>query len=278
MNVTPLSRHRFFSNLSPFFQEYGLLFLVAVVGVLFSVVIFFGVRMQMSSHIQQEFEWVAQDRQRAVYRGLETALESIYDLHDLFHSSATVSGSTFHRIASLILSRHTGVEVLQWVPVVDHDQRENFEAQNAMIDPSFRIYDFSLTPPFTVATPRKQYAPVTYLEPAHAPFRWLGLDYFSDTNSRKLFADARDSGEIRVSGRIPAHWEKASLQFRFLAVYPVYNQDLSVETILERRQALRGFVVGVFQFAHLAQRSISMLEPRGVEFKFLCLPSDEIFH
>ncbi|MBF0340377.1 MAG: CHASE domain-containing protein [Magnetococcales bacterium] len=222
-----------------FLRAYGMILLVAASGLFFSVVTFFSVRFQITHHLKQEFEWVAQDRHRAVRKGLETALDAIHELNDLFQSSGEIHPQTFQRVASLIRARHPEIESLQWVPVT----------------------------PLADGKGQDQ-ALIVFQEPAPDTSPLPGFDYYAEPNQRQLLEKARDSGDMVISGRILLTEEKPA-RYGFFAARPIYHADAPVTTRVERRQGLTGFIIGVFRFAHLAQEAISMLEPRGVECMIL---------
>ncbi|MBF0270657.1 MAG: CHASE domain-containing protein [Magnetococcales bacterium] len=223
----------------PFLRTHSMILLVATSGLLFSVVTFFGVRAQITHHLKQEFEWVAQDRHRAVRKGLESALGAIHELNDLFLSSPGIQEPTFQQVANLIRSRYPEIESLQWVPM------EPAPGSNG--DEQARIH---------------------FQEPSDGAMTHVGLDHYSDPTRRKLLEEARDTGRMVVSGRIPLSPDNPH-RLGFLAAQPVYQPNVALATVLERHHGLKGYIIGVFQFANLAEEAISMLEPRGVECMIL---------
>ncbi|MBF0126592.1 MAG: CHASE domain-containing protein [Magnetococcales bacterium] len=219
--------------------RYGMVLLVVTCGIVFSLLTFYSVRLQITHHLRQEFEWVAEDRQRAVRKGLETATEAVYEMHDLFQATqAPIGAATFGRIATQIRARHPGTESLQWVTLNRNPETET--------------------------------ATIIHIEPASARARQQGDDHFADSRLKRILNQARDTGQLTISGRVPLE-ETSPPQFGFLAIYPVYPIGATVTTVLERHNSLTGFIIGLFRFADLAKDAISLLEPRGVE----CMILDE---
>ncbi|MBF0190650.1 MAG: CHASE domain-containing protein [Magnetococcales bacterium] len=216
-------------------RTHSMILLVAASGLLFSLATFFGVRAQITHQLTQEFEWVAQDRHRAVRKGLESALGAIHELNDLFVSSPGIQAPTFQRVANLIRSRYPEIESLQWVTVKPLPGSDDAE-----------------------------HALVTFLESSAGADIRIGFNHYADPIRHKLLEEARDTGRMVVSGRIPLSPDNPH-RLGFLAAQPVYHPNLPLATVLERHHGLKGYIIGVFQFANLAEEAISMLEPRGVE-------------
>ncbi|MBF0417368.1 MAG: CHASE domain-containing protein, partial [Magnetococcales bacterium] len=215
-------------------RTHGLIVLVAILGLLLSALLFASVRFQITHHLGQEFEWVAQDRQRVVKKSLETATSAVHELHELFQSAPEIDEPTFQRIATLIRARHPGIESLQWIPLT------------------------------AAHADRPESARVAFSHPhAFQPFA-CGHDHYADPFQRALLEEARSSGNMVVSQRIELTPGDPH-RFGFLAALPVYASDVRQVSVLERHAALTGYILGVFQFATLAEQAIAMLEPRGVE-------------
>ncbi|MBF0628105.1 MAG: CHASE domain-containing protein [Magnetococcales bacterium] len=225
-------------------RTYGMILLVMTAGMLFSLAIFVSVRSQITHHLYQEFEWVAQDRHRAVRKGLESALGAVHELNDLFISTPDIQAQTFQRVATLIHARYPEIEALQWVKLLPAPENQPPKNQ-----------------------PNEQ-ALVTFQEPATGNPIQTEPDHYAIPGRRKLLEEARDTGKLVISGRIPLTPDDPQ-RLGFLAALPVYQPEAPLTTILERHRALTGYVIGIFQFANLAREAISMLEPRGVECMIL---------
>ncbi|MBF0614163.1 MAG: PAS domain-containing protein [Magnetococcales bacterium] len=221
-------------------QDFSItLLLTGVVGVLLSLAVFFSVRTQVALQLKQEFEWVAQDRHRAVQKGLESALGAIHEMHDLLLSSPQIQVQAFLRVAALVRTRYPEVEALQWV------------AWEKLPAPS-----------------GNEQAVTTYQEPAHAALFPIGYDHFADHGQRKFLEEARDTGQLTISGRISLAADNPRKR-GFLAAQAVYRPGAPLTTVFERHHALMGFVIGIFRFENLAEEAIALLEPRGVECMIL---------
>ncbi|MDO6562307.1 CHASE domain-containing protein [Amphritea sp. 1_MG-2023] len=100
---------------------------------------------------------------------------------------------------------------------------------------------------------RDLYSAIVYLE----PFDWrnqraFGYDMYSEPTRRKAMDIARDTGAPAVSGRVTLVQEtEEDIQYGFLMYYPLYRVGEPIETVVQRRQALVGYVFSAFRMGDL---------------------------
>ncbi|WP_109118392.1 CHASE domain-containing protein [Azospirillum sp. TSO22-1] len=102
-------------------------------------------------------------------------------------------------------------------------------------------------------TPRDAYFPVVYLEPfSGRNLRAFGYDMFSEPVRRAAMERARDTGRTAASGRVRLVQETGvDEQAGFLIYLPVYDRALPLESVGDRRRAIRGFVYSPFRMSDL---------------------------
>lgn len=85
---------------------------------------------------------------------------------------------------------------------------------------------------------------IIYLEPFDARNqRAFGYDMFSEPTRRAAMERARDTGLLAMSGKVKLMQEsEEDIQAGFLLYAPLYKQNMPVNTIEERREALIGYV------------------------------------
>lgn len=112
--------------------------------------------------------------------------------------------------------------------------------------------DFAIRPPGE----RERYAVVSAFEPETPLHRKaIGSDSWSNAERRKTLEAARDSGEIRITGKVVLAMDKAEdKQPGFLMYQPVYRNGALPDTLEERRQGLIGFVVAPFRVATVVEQ------------------------
>jgi signal transduction histidine kinase len=248
-------------------QRHWLVLLVAGTGVLLSVGAFLAIRADLGERHRLEFEWVAQDRNRALKKGIKEGLDAVRSVRDLFHAAGSVDVKAFSQFASALFSRYRGIQALEWLPLVRADQRAAFEAQVRLEIPGYRILEPAgdAVNQMRPARDRDWYFPVRYQQSEHGGILIPRCDQVAFPERRALIERAWASGRMVVSGRIPLTHGDAP-QYGFMAFQPVYADIAPNATEAERRAALLGFAVGVFRIADLADAATRLLEPRGVEF------------
>ncbi|HYH36880.1 MAG TPA: CHASE domain-containing protein [Azospirillum sp.] len=102
-------------------------------------------------------------------------------------------------------------------------------------------------------TPRDAYFPIIYLEPfIGRNLRAFGYDMFSEPVRRAAMEWARDTGHTAASGRVRLVQETGvDEQAGFLIYLPVYDRTLPLDTVEDRRRAIRGFVYSPFRMNDL---------------------------
>jgi len=239
--------------------------ILLVTGLVASASAFLLLKSELESRQRLEFQWVAHNRNNALKKGIQDGLQAVKSIGDLIDASPQLGYEAFSRYARALLGRYPGVHTLEWVPAVDAERREAHERKGQAAFPNYRLIERASGLGWRPAGTRQAYYPIYYMEPWRQAGQLLGFDYGSSPLYRGLIERAMDSGQMVVSGRIKL-LQGEDAQYGFQAFLPVYAVGAAVSTPQERRKALLGFVVGVFRIADLANASISLLEPRGVEF------------
>ena len=96
---------------------------------------------------------------------------------------------------------------------------------------------------------REEYTSIVYLEPQDERNRAaLGYDMFTDPVRRAAMTRARDTGMPAASGRVTLVQEiDLAKQAGFLIYMPVYAQEVATSTVLDRREAIAGYVFSPFR-------------------------------
>lgn len=238
--------------------------LVVVVGTIAAVSTFVIITALEDERHRVVFDRAAASRISAVRRHIESNLDVLRSIVDLYNSSEFVNRKEFRSFVSPALNRHDGIQALEWVPRVSNAARSEFE--QAARDEGFS--DFRLTERQTQgqmvdAAPRDEYFPVYYVEPFKGNEAAFGFDLAS--NERRLAAmnAARDDGRLRVSGRLTLVQE-AGEQFGVLVFCPVYRRGVTVSTIAERRRHLIGFALAVIRIGDVITHALARSMVPGI--------------
>ncbi len=105
--------------------------------------------------------------------------------------------------------------------------------------------DYSIRP----AGVREEYTPILYLEPFDVRNqRAFGYDMFSEPTRRAAMEKARDTGDATLSGKVTLKQEMSEdIQAGFLMYLPLYRKSLPVDSVMQRRAALLGYVYSPFR-------------------------------
>jgi len=143
-----------------------------------------------------------------------------------------------------MLSRHSGIQALEWVPRVLHKDRALYEtrAREAGLE-DFTFKDQDENRAFIVAPQRDEYFPVYYAEPMEQNKTILGLAPSYHPERRQAILEARDSGNI---------------------VAPVYDGAPSYADLELRKQNFKGAALLVLLADNLTQSAVADHHPMNI--------------
>jgi hypothetical protein len=112
--------------------------------------------------------------------------------------------------------------------------------------------DYAISPPGE----RDPLSSIVFLEPfSGRNLRAFGYDMYSEPVRREAMERARDSGEQALSGKLVLVQETdVDVQAGFMIYEPVYRRGMPLNTVDERRAALRGFVYAPLRAGDLMRR------------------------
>ena len=125
--------------------------------------------------------------------------------------------------------------------------------------------DYAVHPP----GPRDVYSSIVFLEPfAGRNLLAFGYDMFSEPVRREAMAQARDTGQPALSGKVTLVQEGAAerTQAGTLMYVPVYRHNAPLGTVEERRAALVGWVYSPYRMEDLMRGTIPEWSVRGRSF------------
>lgn len=96
---------------------------------------------------------------------------------------------------------------------------------------------------------REEYTSIIFIEPFDdRNSQAFGYDMLTEETRRAAMQQARDTGEVTMSGRVTLVQEiDADVQAGFLIYVPLYRKDAQQDTIEQRRDALQGYVYAPFR-------------------------------
>ncbi len=190
---------------------------------------------------------------------LEVVKRELLGIIALYHSSEFVSRSEFGTYVQPLIKNHPFIQAFEWVPRIGHEEKEGFEG----ITRSMGYAEFHVFGTSGPLTDQQEYFPVHYAEPLSGNEQTLGFDLSSDTQLLKLANTARDTGRAVAASRF-GPVPNARPQSDLIILAPFYNNGMNPERTEERREHLKGFVLGIYRVEDMIDQMLSPYIPKGM--------------
>ena len=195
----------------------------------------------------QNFEFVAIDLQSKMSTRLREHAQLLRSGAALFAVSDTVTREMWHNFyENTRISRYLpGIQGYGYTHIIPREQLQQHIH-------SFRERGFSDYNIFPEGD-RSVYTSVIYLEPfSGRNLRAFGYDMFSEPVRREAMETSRDSSFAVLSGKVHLVQEtEEDIQAGALMYIPVYRQGMPVNTVEERRAAIKGWVYSPYRINDL---------------------------
>jgi PAS domain S-box-containing protein len=248
---------------------FGRLAIALLVGLLATAFAFDVARRAQLRSFRSQFENDAAARSALVRQKTDELLLAVQSLAWFFVANANVDHQNFHVFATACLPKRKELQALSWNPYVTATDRAGFE-QKALREglANFRITEPDPGGRLDAARERGAYYPALYVEPLRGNEAAVGFDVGSDPVRLAALESARDTGEPTVTQPVQLVQQPGD-QAGFLVFVAVYQQGKPLATIQERRAALEGFAVGVFQAGTVVEEALQRVEPIGLSLALL---------
>jgi PAS domain S-box-containing protein len=248
---------------------FGRLAVVLVGGLVVVAIVFWQTRRAQLAGFRLEFESAAASRTALIRQETDKSLLAIKSLGWFVDSTGTADGKTFKAFATACLPERKELQALSWDPRVPVAERAGFE-QSAPEEgrAQLRITEHNANGRLVPAQKRGVYYPVLYIEPRRSNEAAVGFDVGSDAVRLAALERARDTGEPAVTEPIQLVQQEGQ-EAGFLIFVAVYQQGSRPETVQERRAALKGFAVGVYNAGTVVSAALGGVEPMGISLTFL---------
>ena len=242
-------------------RQYAVAAMVACLGAGTSCLLYCSFGRQERARTEVAFARIAAGRVEALRDRIEEGLLMLRALGSFYSASEDVDRDEFGRFVRPFLSWQKSVQALGWIPRVPDEQRRRYEAE-AQRDglQGFHFTEIAGPRQLIEASPRAEHFPIYFVEPIIGNERALGLDLASNPVRRRALEHARDSGEAEATGPITVVQESGG-QLGFLIFAPVYRTGAAIDTVAQRRENLRGFVLATFRVGDFVEGSYRRLAP-----------------
>lgn len=181
---------------------------------------------------------------------LDDYFSLLFSERGLYVASNFVDRSEFQTFINSqeILERFPGLQALEFIEYVRGENIDNF-IETVVNDASLineGYPDFSIMP----EGQRDEYYVVNYVEPFVGNEAAFGFDLFSNPARREAIEESRDANNIVITSPIALVQDEAN-EPAFLAFLPIYENGLPIDTLEQRREAIKGFALAVFKVRDL---------------------------
>ncbi len=245
---------------------------VALVGTLMSILSCAAIRRRELAEARRAFERTARDRISVLGDHLEENLRALDWVAGFFESSVRVERSEFRTFTKTCLRNHPGIRSVQWAPRVQDPNRAACEAaarEDGLAD--FRFTEKQTAGAIVRAARREEYFPVYFVETHEGNEAATGLDLASDQALFDTLGRARDSNRAAATAPILAAGQTGN-EYSILIVRAVYRDGALMDSVEERREMLKGFVLAELRTQALLEHVLSYFEPCGIDI-YLCDPA-----
>lgn len=229
-------------------------------------VLFYGAAARsIETDARQRFSNHARTAQFSIASRIKTYSDVLRAAASFFQASDYTSRNSFQRFVRGLDLGHNfpAIDNINFAQHVRDGERDGFE--RAMRDSDARLEgypDFTLLP----AGRRPSYEILTLLEPIAGFGEKYGNDIAAKPHVATVLAHSRDTGEIASSGRpigILARPTGADLGMRL----PVYQRDMPIDTVAQRRAAYIGSVGIGFSVPRLLQGALDEMPVPNVRLQ-----------
>ena len=241
--LTPLS------NYHP--SDLRMLLLLVVSGLTLSSLAFFFVDQRDQAEAWNTRAKHVHDLVLGLQRNIDQHVDIVSNIAGLYAVSQTITRKQVQRYTKTILHKYPTILALEWIPRVPAAQRDRYEKQLQQLtraDPA--IWETDSTGTRIRARSGDEYFPVFFVEPLQSNIDIMGYNLISNPSRRSALNRARDLALPTATAPIRLV-HNSEEQPGFLIIAPIFTIDKSITTITQRRQYLRGYVLGVYRIHDL---------------------------
>lgn len=220
---------------------------VLFVGLILTILVTFYTKSILEENIKLDFNLICQDFATKIESRLKSHALLLRSGAALFASSDTVTNEEFRKFQEREkldknLPGILGVGYSVIIPKHELDNHTNFIRKKGF--PDYKVWPEG---------ERELYTSIIYLEPfSGRNLRAFGYDMFTEKNRRKAMEISRDSDYAMLSDKITLVQETdKEIQAGTLMYVPVYKNGANINSVEERREAIKGWVYSPYRMTDL---------------------------
>ena len=211
--------------------KYYAILLVWLVGGLLSYATFSTVKYYESQNSKHIFQSTFNDKVMSLTQAV-SAIEKVFlATKSIIKMNPGLSASDFSQLINKEFLLNTGMQGMQWAPLITQDKLPSFEQQvrdSGIFD--YRVHNFNKQAVNCFTNNTKNYFPVLFSQPLDMIGHELGLQLSSDCEIANSMQHAIDTGQISSS-----RFKSASGELGLRLIQPIYQEN----------GELFGFIAGV---------------------------------
>lgn len=245
-------------------QSRTIIALLAVAGLLITATVSGWLYQLEHKAASRAFERSVEARAQDLQRELLAGVEGLYTLREVIRYVDSLPVLVFDDVAASVLARNPDIVSLEWIPLVEHGERQRHERSQQEYVADYQIRNFDLPGQQQVAPERPRYFPVSFVYPRFTNLRAVGVDMASDPRRRVALERAANTGNLVATEPVELLLRLRRGTGVMLAVPVFFGRPDTPQT---RRDALTGYVAAVIEARALANR----IAPDDELFTFLAI-------
>ncbi len=204
---------------------------------------------------EREFEKRTSDATAALVNAFSVPAEVALSLPAFISSHSVLDSATFARFTEPTARRHPSIAALEWMPLVLHADRADFESSTNLpiVEPDSRGNMIR-------ALPRQRYFPIRFMTPEVPGV--LGLDVSFEPFRQRMLLDAMQSESAFLTERFRLVEDPEGV-FSIALYVPVRKETSGVSTGFEN---LRGLSVSLFRLRPVVDQALAAINLQGIRF------------
>lgn len=260
---------------SSFIRRYLPIILSVSIGIFLSVAMYLFVDKLEQQRIKSNFNKAAEDRAFAIQRAIAHELELIKAVKDFFAAvGEDIDRTTFESFATPFVARDPAIQSLEWIPQVTQQEKAAFLEVARSIYPDYQLMELNEEDVLVPASERDVYYPLYFLSPLKGNEVALGFDVSANPTRAEILRQARNNDELMAISHTILVPDTLS-QHGSMIFVPIYHSDREANTVSQRQEALKGYVMAIYQVGDLLAEATQNLEPRPIDIRVYDEPSED---
>ncbi len=236
----------FLTEIKPKSKDFLTSLAVLIAGLIITFILAIYAKKDFDDHNKLEFETGAVDIKFRIQSRLSAHEQFSLSCASYFMSSDTVTKDDWKYFVekSKIAEYLKGFQGIAYIMVVTNNQMENHvQRYKKVISNNYTVYPSII---------EEVYTPIVYIEPFQdRNIKALGFNISSNPLMRKAIENARDSNKTMLTDKVTLIQEGTpKISTGFVMYSPIYEKNLPINTIDERRFAIKGWAGSSFRMVN----------------------------